>query len=121
MRRNAFFGTKTAFANRRKLVLDGNRFASNAVEVRQDDAARFAGVKVTKCDLYTSRFLAWAPAEAGGRAKRVLDKRWFQRLVDRDEVHATAAADAADDQANAVRVSVQKILEEPLGPAGTPR
>jgi len=114
-------GAKTSLRNCRRLVVDGSKVSSAIFEIRQDEAGRFAGTKVMKCDFYTTNVMVWAPGGGGNEEKLVLDKCWFKGIEKADEVHATVIKDGNDDPTNGVRVALQKILERPLELAGTER
>jgi hypothetical protein len=99
------------------LCLDGCKVEGKELRLEQTKAGGFARTQVMKCDLYPKVLAFRAPADPKRDDAVVLDKCWFEGIVDPKGI-AERIRDSADDPKSNVHASALNPQERPLEMAG---
>lgn len=99
------------------LCLDGCKVEGKQLRMEQSKAGGFARTQVMKCDLYPKTLNFRAPTDPDRDDAVVLDKCWFEGVVDSKGI-AGRILDSADDAGNNVHVSALNPQERPHELAG---
>jgi len=99
------------------LCFDGNKVEGKELRFEQTKSGGFAKTRVMKCDLYPKVITFRAPADPKRDDAVVLDKCWFEGIVDPKAI-AERIRDSSDDPANNVHASALNPQERPLELAG---
>lgn len=97
---------------------DGNKVNSGRLEFTHSRGGKFAKATVVKCDVYSDKVAASAPAVPGSKDTLLLERCWFKGVVDPKAVAAKVVADGSADPANGARLVLGKINDRPLELAG---
>ncbi len=119
VRTNLLRGPPTVFKNCPVVIFDANKVESAGVEFRQDRPGCFGQTKIQKCDMYTTKVLAWSPRNEKDMETIPVDKCWFKGETDRKKLLSTVFNDADDDPTSGVRFNLLKVMDRPLELAGS--
>ena len=102
-----------------RLIFDGMKINSRRVEITHREAGRFQRVQCAKCDVYSTEWIASAPADKVLKDTFTVDRCWFNGITDVKRIFDEVIKDGADDpEKNGVRVQIPKVNARPLELAG---
>ncbi len=102
-----------------RLIVQGLKVNSTAVEVTHARAGQFQRVQFANCDIYSSSVTISAPPEKGVKDTLTMDRCWFKGVTDPKKIMADIVKDAEDDPAkNGVKVILVKPEERAKELAG---
>jgi len=97
---------------------DANKVNSGTLEFSHGRAGKLPKATVVKCDIYSQRVVAKAPADAAVKDVLVLERCWFRGETDPKVLTSKIVTDGAGDAANGARIAFGKINDRPLELAG---
>ena len=98
---------------------DANKVNSDSLEFTHTEAGKFGKATVVKCDVYSSKFVAKAPAAKGVKDVLPVDRCWFKGVTDPKALMEKVVADGSKDEANGAHVAFGKVNDRPLELAGS--
>lgn len=113
-------GVLTAVRNwGRVLRFDGNKVNSETLEFSHSGAGRLPRATVVKCDVYSKKVVAKAPADPAVRDVLTLERCWFRNEIDPKVLAGKVVRDGTGDAGNGARIAFGKINDRPLELAGS--
>jgi len=101
------------------LRFDGNKVNSETLEFSHSEAGRLPKATVVKCDVYSKKVAAKAPADPSVRDVLTLERCWFQGVIDPKVLAEKIVRDGTGDAENGARIAFGKINDRPLELAGS--